>query len=112
MAKSRYSSSKKGKSRRSRRSRHTKRHSRRHPHHTRRRGRGRGRGHRGGANNPGPPEIMWPLKPNQLLPGLPNYQRGGGSSSCPSRGFELSTGGSASNKGTAWNFQNPAGGRS
>ena len=110
MAKSRYSSSKKGKSRRSRRSRHTKRHSRRHSHHTRRRG--RGRGHRGGANNPGPPEIMWPLKPNQLLPGLPNYQRGGGSSSCPSRGFELSTGGNASNKGTAWNFQNPAGGRS
>jgi len=110
MAKSRYSSSKKGKSRRSRRSRHTKRHSRRHSHHTRRRG--RGRGHRGGANNPGPPEIMWPLKPNQLLPGLPNYQRGGGSGSCPSRGFELSTGGNASNQGTDWKFQNPAGGRS
>lgn len=83
MAKSRYSSSKKGNSRRSRRSRHTKSHSRRHPHHTRRRGRGRGRGH-----------------------------RGGGSGSCPSRGFELSTGGYASNEGTAWNFQNPTGGRS
>ena len=106
MAKRRYSKSKKrvcsSRSTRGRRSRHTKRHTRR---------RGRGRGRRGGANNPGAPEIMWPLKPNQLLPGLPNYQRGGGSSSCPSRGFELSTGGYASNKGLEWKYLNPAYGR-
>ena len=103
MAKRRYSKSKKrvssSRSTRGRRSRHTKRHTRR---------RGRGRGRRGGANNPGAPEIVWPLKPNQLLPGLPNYQRGG---SCPGGGFELSTGGCASNKGLEWTYRNSAGGR-
>ena len=103
MAKRRYSKSKKivgsSRSTRGRRSRHTKRHTRR---------RGRGRGRRGGANNPGAPEIVWPLKPNQLLPGLPNYQRGG---SCPGGGFELSTGGYASNKGLEWKYLNSACGR-
>ena len=107
MAKRRYSKSKKrvssSRSTRGRRSRHTKRHTRR-----RGRGRGRGRGRRGGANNPGAPEIMWSLKPNQLLPGLPNYQRGG---SCPGGGVSLPTGGYASNKGTEWTFRNPACGR-
>ena len=106
MAKRRYSKSKKrvssSRSTRGRRSRHTKRHTRR-------------RGRRGGANNPGPPEIVWPLKPNQLLPGLPNYQRGGGldgdRDSCPGGGFSLPTGGYASNKGTEWTFRNPACGR-
>jgi hypothetical protein len=47
MAKSRYSKSKKGKSRRGKRSRHTKRYIGRRPHHTRRRIR-RGGGHGGG----------------------------------------------------------------
>jgi hypothetical protein len=92
MAKRRYSKSKKrvssSRSTRGRRSRHTKRHTRR---------RGRGRGRRGGANNPGAPEIVWPLKPNQLLPGLPNYQRGG---SCPGGGVDQPTGGSIAIKGT------------
>jgi hypothetical protein len=46
MAKSRYSKSKKGKSRRGKRSRHTKRHIGRRPHHTRRRVR-HGGGHHG-----------------------------------------------------------------
>ena len=105
MAKRRYSKSKKrvssSRSTRGRRSRHTKRH-------TRRRSCGRGRGRHGGANNPGAPEIVWPLKPNQLLPVLPNYQRGG---SCPGGGFELSTGGCASNKGLEWKYLNSAGGR-
>ena len=110
MAKSRYSKSKKGKSRRGKRSRHTKRHSGRRPHHTRR------RVHRGGANNPGAPEIMWSLKPNQLLPGLPNYQRGGGDGvvngggSCPSGGVEQPTGGSMLYTKGLWNTKNPAGG--
>jgi len=48
MAKSRYSKSKKGKSRRGKRSRHTKRHIGRRSHHTRRRVR-RGGGHGGGS---------------------------------------------------------------
>ena len=106
MAKSRYSKSKKGKSRRGKRSRHTKRHSGRRPHHTRRRVR------RGGASNPGAPEIVWYLKPNQLLPGLPNYQRGGGHHGCLGGGVQLSTGGYASNKGLEWKFLNTACGRS
>ena len=32
---------------------------------------------RRGGYTPGAPEIVWPLKPNQLLPGLAPYQRGG-----------------------------------
>jgi hypothetical protein len=109
MAKRRYSKSKKrvssSRSTRGRRSRHTKRHTRR-----------RGRGRRGGANNPGAPEIMWPLKPNQLLPGLPNYQRGGGDGvvngggSCPSGGVEQPTGGSMLYTKGLWNTKNAAGG--
>ena len=112
MAKSRYSKSKKGKSRRGKRSRHTKRHSGRRPHHTRRRGRVR----RGGASNPGPPGIVWYLKPNQLLPGLPNFQRGGGSvgvgvgGSCPSGGVEQPTGSTMLYKSGLWNIKNSAGG--
>jgi hypothetical protein len=102
MAKRRYSKSKKrvssSRSTRGRRSRHTKRHTRR-----------RGRGRRGGANNPGAPEIVWPLKPNQLLPGLPNYQRGGGS--CPGGGVEQPTGGSIAIKGPVASSYNPACGR-
>lgn len=111
MAKRRYSKSKKrvssSRSTRGRRSRHTKRHTRR---------RGRGRGRRGGANNPGAPEIVWPLKPNQLLPGLPNYQRGGGDGvvngggSCPSGGVEQPTGGSMLYTKGLWNTKNAAGG--
>ena len=92
MAKSRYSKSKKGKSRRCKRSRHTKRHIGRRSHHTRRR-------IRRGGYTPGPP--------NQLLSGL-NFQRGGGYHGCRGGGFELSTGGYASNKGLEWKFLNPA----
>jgi hypothetical protein len=109
MAKSRYSKSKKGKSRRGKRSRHTKRHSGRRPHHTRRRVR------RGGASNPGAPEIVWYLKPNQLLPGLPNFQRGGGHGGghhgCPGGGVQQPTGGSIAIKGLEITKQNPACGR-
>ena len=110
MAKSRYSKSKKGKSRRGKRSRHTKHHSGRRHHHTRRRGR------RGGASNPGPPGIVWYLKPNQLLPGLPNFQRGGGSvgvgvgGSCPSGGAQQPTGSTMLYKSGLWNIKNSAGG--
>lgn len=105
MAKRRYSKSKKrvssSRSTRGRRSRHTKRHTRR-----------RGRGRRGGANNPGAPEIMWPLKPNQLLPGLPNYQRGGGHNhGCPGGGVQQPTGGSIAIKGLEITSLNSAGGR-
>ena len=105
MAKSRYSKSKKGKSRRGKRSRHTKRHSGRRPHHTRRRVR------RGGASNPGAPEIVWYLKPNQLLSGL-NFQRGGGHGGghhgCPGGGVQQPTGGSIAIKGLEITKQNPA----
>ena len=100
MAKSRYSKSKKGKSRRGKRSRHTKHHSGRRSHHTRRR-------IRRGGYTPGPPTIPIPLGPNQLLSGL-NFQRGGGYHGCRGGGFELSTGGYASNKGLEWKFLNPA----
>lgn len=106
MAKRRYSKSKKrvssSRSTRGRRSRHTKRHTRR-------------RGRRGGANNPGAPEIVWPLKPNQLLPGLPNYQRGGGvggaGDSCLGGGVQQPTGGSIAIKGLEISSRNPACGR-
>jgi hypothetical protein len=94
MAKRRYSNSKKRKSCRGKKCRHTKRHSGRRHHHTRR------RAHRGGASNPGPPGIFWPLKQNQLLPGL-NYQSGGSATS---------TGGSMVYKGGQWDTRNPAGG--
>ena len=107
MAKRRYSKSKKrvssSRSTRGRRSRHTKRHTRR-----------RGRGRRGGANNPGAPEIMWPLKPNQLLPGLPNYQRGGGHNhGCPSGGVGQPTGScmNVTSAGGQMKVYNPVGGR-
>jgi hypothetical protein len=108
MAKRRYSKSKKrvcsSRSTRGRRSRHTKRHTRR---------RGRGRGRRGGANNPGAPEIMWPLKPNQLLPGLPNYQRGGGHNhGCPGGGVQQPTGGSIAINGPVVSSLNSVCGRS
>ena len=106
MAKSRYSKSKKGKSRRGKRSRNTKRHSGRRPHHTRRRGR------RGGASNPGPPGIVWYLKPYQLLPGLPNFQRGGGTNHvCQGGGVQQPTGGSIAIKGSEISSYNPACGR-
>lgn len=105
MAKSRYSKSKKGKSRRGKRSRHTKRHSGRRPHHTRRRVR------RGGASNPGAPEIVWYLKPNQLLSGL-NFQRGGGTNHvCPGGGVQQPSGGSIAIKGLEITSRNPACGR-
>jgi hypothetical protein len=98
MAKRRYSNSRKRKSRRGKKSRHTrhtkhtKHHDGRRNHHTRR------RAHRGGASNPGPPGIFWPLKQNQLLSGL-NYQRGGSTTS---------TGGNmVYNKGQ-WVSRNPA----
>jgi hypothetical protein len=73
MAKGRYSrkGSKRVKSRRSRtRTTHGKktRHTRRH--HSRRR-------MRRGGYTPGAPEIFWPLRSNQLLPGVTPYQRGG-----------------------------------
>ena len=106
MAKSRYSKSKKGKSRRGKRSRHTKHHSGGRHHHTRRRVR------RGGASNPGPPGIVWYLKPNQLLPGLPNFQRGGGTNHvCPGGGVQQPTGGSIAIKGLEISSYNPACGR-
>jgi len=85
MAKSRYSKSKKGKSRRGKRSRHTKRHSGRRSHHTRRRIR------RGGASNPGPPTIPIPLRSTQLLSGL-KYQGGGGHNGCAGGGVQQPTG--------------------
>jgi hypothetical protein len=84
MAKSRYSKSKKGKSRRGKRSRHTKRHIGRRPHHTRRRVR------RGGYT-PGPPTIPISLGPNQLLSGF-KYQGGGGHNGCQGGGVQQSTG--------------------
>lgn len=103
MAKSRYSKSKKGKSRRGKRSRHTKRHSGRRHHHTSRRGR------RGGASNPGPPGIVWYLKPYQLLPGLPNFQRGGGTNHvCQGGGVQQPSGGYMSYKSGLWTSSNPA----
>lgn len=105
MAKSRYSKSKKGKSRRGKRSRHTKHHSGRRPHHTRRRIR------RGGASNPGPPTIPIPLRSTQLLSGL-NYQGGGGHNQvCPGGGVQQPTGGSIAIKGLEITSRNPACGR-
>ena len=86
MARSRYSKkgSRRGKSRRShsrttrgKKSKHTRRH------HSRRR-------MRRGGYTPGAPEIFWPLKPNQLLPGLAPYQRGG--SNCDRGGVLQPTG--------------------
>ena len=97
MAKRRYSNSRKRKSRRgkkSRHTRHTKRHSGRRPHHTRRRTR------RGG-NTPGPPTIQTYLRQDELLTGR-TFQRGGS---------ETSTGGSMVYKGGLWDMRNPAGGR-
>ena len=104
MAKSRYSKSKKGKSRRGKRSRHTKRHSGRRPHHTRRRVR------RGGASNPGPPTIPIPLRSTQLLSGL-NFQRGGGHHGCSGGGVQQPTGGSIAIKGLDITRLNPTCGR-
>ena len=102
MAKSRYSKSKKGKSRRGKRSRHTKHHSGRRHHHTSRRGR------RGGASNPGPPGIVWYLKPNQLVPGL-NFQSGGGTNHvCQGGGVQQPSGGYMSYKSGLWTSSNPA----
>ena len=104
MAISRYSKSKKGKSRRSKRSRHTNRHSGRRPHHTRRRVR------RGGYT-PGPPTIPIPLRSTQLLSGL-KYQGGGGHNGCAGGGVQQPTGSSIAIKGLEITSRNTACGRS
>ena len=109
MAKRRYSKKGMGsrRSTRGKKSRHTKRHSGRRHHHTRRRVR------RGGASNPGAPEIVWPLKPNQLLPGVQPYQRGGSTTVCQNGGVQQPTGScmNVTSPGGQMKVYNPAGGR-
>jgi len=86
MARSRYSKkrSRRGKSRRSHsRTTRGKKYGRTRRHHSHRR-------MRRGGYTPGAPEIVWPLKPNQLLPGLAPYQRGG--SNCDRGGVLQPTG--------------------
>jgi hypothetical protein len=101
MAKSRYSKSKKVKSRRGKKSRcirrtkrtkRTKRHTRRRAHH--------------GGYTPGPPTIPVPLGSEQLLSGL-KYHRGGGYHGCQDGGVEQSTGGYIAINGPVIRSLNP-----
>jgi hypothetical protein len=92
MVKRRYSNSRKRKSRRGKKCRHTKRHMRRGHRRTRR-----------GGQTPGPPTLVTYLRQDEpLTSGMRSFQTGGS---------ETSTGGNMVYKGGEWISRNHLGGR-